>query len=295
MNKKYILNTDENKKRDGFKGEQLIVIPIEAFQNYIKHPQVKRLYLTDIGFFPHALHHYRKRKEGVSEYIFFYCTKGKGIISVDGKNYTLKQNEAFCIPSNKSHFYYACDDDPWSILWMHFKGEDTKYFPLDDCNIIHFNSEYATNRMFFLFDLLFRVLEGHYCLGNFIYISQVLSLILAETYYREKHQSVSLQNRQITHIIRFMYKNLDKNFSLQEILSEFNCSKSYLNSIFQKYTQSAPMEFYTNIKMQEACKMLRSTDLLIYEIAQKLGYKDPYYFSRLFKKIIGSSPASYRK
>lgn len=178
---------------------------------------------------------------------------------------------------------------------MHFKGEDTKYFPLDDCNIIHFNSEYATNRMFFLFDLLFRVLEGHYCLGNFIYISQVLSLILAETYYREKHQSVSLQNRQITHIIRFMYKNLDKNFSLQEILSEFNCSKSYLNSIFQKYTQSAPMEFYTNIKMQEACKMLRSTDLLIYEIAQKLGYKDPYYFSRLFKKIIGSSPASYRK
>lgn len=295
MNEKYILNTDENKKRDGFKGEQLIVIPIEAFQSYIKHPQVKRLYLTDIGFFPHARHHYRKRKEGVSEYIFFYCTKGKGIISVDGKNYTLKQNEAFCIPSNKSHFYYACDDDPWSILWMHFKGDDTKYFPLDDCNIIHFNSEYATNRMFFLFDLLFRVLEGHYCLGNFIYISQVLSLILAETYYREKHQSVSLQNRQITHIIRFMYKNLDKNFSLQEILSEFNCSKSYLNSIFQKYTQSAPMEFYTNIKMQEACKMLRSTDLLIYEIAQKLGYKDPYYFSRLFKKIIGSSPASYRK
>lgn len=50
MNEKYILNTDENKKRDGFKGEQLIVIPIEAFQNYIKHPQVKRLYLTDIGF-----------------------------------------------------------------------------------------------------------------------------------------------------------------------------------------------------------------------------------------------------
>lgn len=295
MNEKYILNADENKKRDGFKGEQLIVIPIEAFQNYIKHPQVKRLYLTDIGFFPHARHHYRKRKEGVSEYIFFYCTKGKGIISVDGKNYTLKQNEAFCIPSNKSHFYYACDDDPWSILWMHFKGDDTKYFPLDDCNIIHFNSEYATNRMFFLFDLLFRVLEGHYCLGNFIYISQVLSLILAETYYREKHQSVSLQNRQITHIIRFMYKNLDKHFSLQDILSEFNCSKSYLNSIFQKYTQSAPMEFYTNIKMQEACKMLRSTDLLIYEIAQKLGYKDPYYFSRLFKKIIGSSPASYRK
>ena len=151
------------------------------------------------------------------------------------KNYTLKTKwSIFVFLPIKVIFYYACDDDPWSILWMHFKGDDTKYFPLDDCNIIHFNSEYATNRMFFLFDLLFRVLVRSYCLGNFIYISQVLSLILAETYYREKHQSVSLQNRQITHIIRFMYKNLDKNFSLQEILSEFNCSKKLLEFYFPK-------------------------------------------------------------
>lgn len=295
MSKFYVEDEQEDKKPDGFKGERLIVLPIESFQNYIKQPQVKRLYLTDIGFFPHAKHHYRNRKEGVKEYIFFYCTEGKGFINVEGKEYCLQKNEAFCIPCNKSHFYYACDEDPWSILWVHFKGDDTKYFPLDACRIVHFASENATNRMFFLFDLLFRVLEGHYSLGNFIYISQVLSLILAETYYREKHKSVSMQNRQITQIIRFMYKHLNENLTLTQILEEFNCSKSYLNTIFQKYTQSAPMEFYIKIKMQEACKILRSTDLLIYEIAQQLGYKDQYYFSRLFKKVIGSSPATYRK
>ncbi|WP_303691360.1 AraC family transcriptional regulator [Megamonas hypermegale] len=285
----------DNKKRDGFKGERLIVLPIEVFQDYVNHPQVKRMYLTDIGYFPKAEHHYRERKEGVDQYIFFYCTEGKGVISVDNKEYILQKNEAFCIPRNKGHFYYACDENPWSILWVHIKGEDTKYFPLDECRIIHFSTEASINRMFFLFDLLFRVLDvSYYSLGNFIYISQVLNLIMGETYCREKPKSVSSENRQVTYIVRFMYKNLDKNLTLKQILDEFKCSKSHLNDIFQKATQHSPMDFYINLKVQEACKLLRSTDLLIYEVAERLGYKDQYYFSRTFKKITGMSPSDYR-
>ena len=72
---------------------------------------------------------------------------------------------------------------------MHFKGEDVQYFPLMEYRVVKLNSQNATNRMLFLFELLFRVLEANYTLGNFIYISQVLSLILAETYDREKHNS----------------------------------------------------------------------------------------------------------
>jgi len=42
--------------------------------------------------------------------------------------------------------------------------------------------------------------------------------------------------------------------------------------------------------MQEACKYFKMTDLHIYEVSKKLGYQDPYYFPRIFKKIIGISP-----
>lgn len=72
--------------------------------------------------------------------------------------------------------------------------------------------------MQFLSELLFRVLESNYTLGNFIYISQVLEMILSETYYREKH-----------------------NATLEQVVDEFEMSKSYLNAIFQKYSQHAPM------------------------------------------------------
>ena len=90
-----------------------------------------------------------------------------------------------------------------------FRGEKMIVLPTD---------QNATNRMQFLSELLFRVLESNYTLGNFIYISQVLEMILSETYYREKH-----------------------NATLEQVVDEFEMSKSYLNAIFQKYSQHAPM------------------------------------------------------
>lgn len=60
----------------------------------------------------------------------------------------------------------------------------------------------------FVFDSLFRVLEGNYTLGNFIYMSQVLSMILAEVYYREKIHTTQEQNKHVTDVIRYMYKQM---------------------------------------------------------------------------------------
>ena len=67
------------RKKDGFAGEIYIVLPTEAFSEYAEHPLVRRLYLTDAGFFPHAAHHYRERSEGLEEYILLCCTSGRGM------------------------------------------------------------------------------------------------------------------------------------------------------------------------------------------------------------------------
>ncbi|WOO36688.1 AraC family transcriptional regulator [Anaerocolumna sp. AGMB13020] len=284
----------DDKKKDGFKGERMIVIPTEAFKDYTEHPQIRRLYLTDVGYFPQAEHHYRERKDGIEEYIFMYCMEGSGIIEIEGKEYSLKDNEAFCIPRLKGHKYYACPDRPWSILWVHFKGEDITYYPLEECITIKFGSNHAGNRMLFLFELLFRVLEGNYTLGNFIYISQVLSLILAEAYNREKQHTALDQNRHVTDVIKYMYQHMNEELSLEQIVEAFNLSKSYLNAVFKKHTSHSPMDFYIQLKMKEACKLLRATDSYIYEVALKLGYKDQYYFSRIFKKVVGISPKEYK-
>ncbi len=282
-------------KSDGFKDERYIIIPTESFSDYVEHPLVRSLYPTDVGFFPKAAAHYKERDEGADQYILIYCIEGKGMINVEGKIYSVKGSEAFCIPRGKKHRYYADSEDPWSILWIHFKGENTRYFPLNECKTVQINSKYSENRMTGFFNLIFRVLERNYTMGNFIYLSQVLSLLLAEVYYRERAEESSDQNRQVTMVIRFMYKNLTRQLTLEEISEEVKLSKSYMNSIFKEQTGRSPVDFFIHVKMQEACKLLESTNMYIYEISVSLGYTDPYYFSRIFKKVVGVSPKEYKK
>lgn len=281
-------------KEEGFRDEKHVIIPTESFAEYIEHPLIRAAYLTDVGFFPRARSHYKERDEGADQYILIYCTDGNGTIEVDGQKYLLGRSDAFCIPKGAKHRYYADKENPWSILWVHFKGENTPLFPLEEKRLIHMNSRHSDNRMMVLFNVLFRVLEKNYTLGNFIYISQVLQLILSEIYFREKIDESTMQDRHVTMVVRFMYQNLDKNLSLQQISDEVKLSKSYLNAVFKSQTGRAPVEFFIHLKMKEACKLLKSTDMYIYEVSAGLGYEDPYYFSRIFKKVVGMSPRDYK-
>lgn len=281
-------------KADGFRDEKYMIIPTESFIDFVEHPLIRKAYLTDVGFFPRALSHYREREEGAEQYILIYCTDGKGVIEVEDREFYLEKSDVFCIPRGKKHRYYADKSDPWSILWVHFKGEDTAFFPLEEQKVVHINSSHSNNRMIVLFRLLFRVLERNYTLGNFIYISQVLSLILSEIYYREKADESNTMDRHVTMVVRYMYQHLTRNLTLDEISEEVKLSKSYLNSIFRAQTSRSPMEFFIHLKMQEACKLLKSTDMYIYEVSAELGYIDQYYFSRIFKKMVGISPKEYK-
>ena len=209
-------------KREGFKGERMIVLPTEAFRDYVEHPLVRRLYLTDVGFFPCAQDHYRERKDGIEEYILIYCTEGKGVIRVEGREYHLGPNQAFCIPRWRGHRYWACGGEPWSILWVHFKGEDTAFYPLDEERLVSFSGIHEENRMMFLFDLLFRALEGDYTLGNFIYLSQVLSLILGELYQRER-KGGGEGSRRVTDIVRYMVRHLGEPLTLEQLAQYIAC------------------------------------------------------------------------
>ncbi len=283
-------------RQEGFQGEKKISIPTELFQEYLRNDLVKRLYLTDVGYYPHAMGHYMARPMGCGEYIFFYCIEGKGYIEVESREYEINAGEAFCIPMWKPHYYYADETDPWSILWVHFKGEDIKYYPLDDCEKIVFNSDFATNRMMLLFDLLFRVLTKSYTLGNFIYISQVLSIILGETYMREKTSDDNRdQNQTISDIIKYMSFRLNQRITLEELSESFKISKSNINELFIKYTKKTPIDFFICMKIDRACKLLKSTDMKIYQVAIEVGYSDPYFFSRIFKHVVGLSPKKYRE
>jgi AraC-like DNA-binding protein len=56
----------------------------------------------------------------------------------------------------------------------------------------------------------------------------------------------------------------------------------------------SPMEYFIHLKIQKSCQLLFNTGVKIKDVAKEIGYDDPYYFSRLFKKLMGMSPEQYR-
>jgi AraC-like DNA-binding protein len=72
-------------------------------------------------------------------------------------------------------------------------------------------------------------------------------------------------------------------------------SESHLSKIFRQKTGTSPIDYFIDLKMQEAIRLLSNKSLRIKEVAFELGYDDPYYFTRIFTKQIGISPATFLK
>ncbi len=91
-----------------------------------------------------------------------------------------------------------------------------------------------------------------------------------------------------------MQQHVDRMLTLAEIAAAANLSVSHCAAVFRKKTGHSIIEYFNQLKVQKACQYLQFTDLRVKEIADRLGIEDPFYFSRLFTRIAGMSPAKYR-
>ena len=86
----------------------------------------------------------------------------------------------------------------------------------------------------------------------------------------------------------------DENLSLNMVAKEVNISANYLSAVFSQEMKSTFVEYVTAKRMAKAKELLRTTDKHSGEIALEVGYKDPHYFSFLFKKTQGMTTREYR-
>lgn len=91
-----------------------------------------------------------------------------------------------------------------------------------------------------------------------------------------------------------MRNNIHQDLSLDTLAHYSRLSKFHFSKKFKELTDTSPIQHFINMKMQYACSELDNKNDSIKHIAESLGYADPYYFSRLFKKIVGMSPKQYR-
>jgi len=284
---------------EGFKGERAIVTPYNIREYQSRNDITKLLYVTHIGYYPEAKHHYRKREQGANENILIYCDKGKGWIELDTTRVQLRQNTIYIIPANTPHAYGADRHDPWSILWLHFKGEKVDMFKTILGKLIYLHDTDSKNYKdrSLLFEEMFQNLEMGYNPENMEYVSFCLMYFLASVKYLPQYQEV--KDLKIDNVIKkcifFMKDNIENKISLDDIAQSVGFSVSHLSKLFSQKTSYSLIEYYNQLKIQRACTYLQFSDMKIKEIAYKLNYFDPFHFSKAFIKEMEIPPKEYRK
>ena len=93
----------------------------------------------------------------------------------------------------------------------------------------------------------------------------------------------------------YLQENYDKTVDFSALADSLAVSAPYLSKVFHEQAGTSPSKYLTDIRMREARKLLMDTGLTVQEIAARVGYPDPFHFSRSFKKTVGVSPAQFRE
>jgi len=94
----------------------------------------------------------------------------------------------------------------------------------------------------------------------------------------------------IDQVIEWMHKHFDQPVTIANLAFKFGYSEGYFYRAFKRQTGTTPTSYLASIRIRHAIHAMRHTTLTVNRIARLVGYEDPLYFRRVFKKIVGQSP-----
>lgn len=286
------------RRPEGFIGQRLVVMPSTLVDHGLSLPVCAGLLPTHIGRFDRAKGHYVERPQGTPEHILILCLSGKGSVALRRRTHKVGAGDAFLLPPGERHLYFADDADPWSKLWVHFIGGQAPDYArmLLDKNrgpVFHLRE---MDTLVEAFEDAYRHVLGGYTDADLFGLStacaRFLGLCRLNQQAKEERRRDAAQR--VVRTIRFMRANLHRQVSLKELAAAGGWSHSHFSAMFKAQTNTAPLVFFTRLRLQQACELLKTTDDSVAQVAAAMGYDDPFYFSRIFSQHQGLSPKEYR-
>ncbi|WP_347839157.1 AraC family transcriptional regulator [uncultured Draconibacterium sp.] len=273
-------------------------IPRPLVNEQRRNPLVLDLFLTETGEIEVEQGTIWGSATDIEKYLLVFCTRGSGFVQIDNEQASVKTDQFFIIPKGMAFKYYSEQNTSTRFLLAYFEGWKAlrlgKEFALVRNLVPSVNNMVANREM--LFDEIFNNLSKGYHDENLEYINFCFGHLLATFIYasRTEEEVQEETNPVVRRAVNYLGKNLGEKLTLQKLADEMGYSPTYLSTLFKKETNYSPISYFSHLKILKACEYLDYTNLKVKQISFHLGYTDPYYFTKDFKKKMGMSPRAYR-
>ncbi len=285
---------------EGFAGQHLFVLPAPVRSTSLAHPLLRSLLVTDAGYFPVAAGHNVGRPAGAETHLLIFCLKGNGWVRSRERSAALTAGDALWLPARTPHAYGADPDDPWTIVWVHFQGNDVVSWQkeLGWADRMPFGlRSFAPELLADLgLDRIYARLERGYAVADLVAAGVQLRSAFSGLVDAGASAGAARSAKERAAAVRdALASDPLRPFRLEELATRAGLSVPHFCAIFKRLSGYAPIDFLIRQRIRLACRLLDSTDASVADIATKSGFDDPYYFSRCFRRIMGASPRAYRK
>ncbi|MGN0552056.1 MAG: AraC family transcriptional regulator [Oscillospiraceae bacterium] len=250
-------------------------------------------YLSGIGRTSPEFH--IKRDTGLCSHQFLFTVKGRGVLIVNDRKYTLEKNSLLYLPPELPHEYYPENDD-WSTCWMVFRGDMLAGIMKKmgfDREMVAVNADLTAFEM--LYNRILGLAADNLHNGKKCSLLIYDAVLLAGEIFDGRKSDDNTGNIIVDKAVEYINAHCCYDISLNELSELSSVSPQYFGRVFKERLNMRPMEYIARIKISKAKIMLLDSDLPVAAISEKLGYTSPTYFGIVFRKYEGISPSEFRK
>ena len=219
--------------------------------------------------------------------------KGSAIFSLNGTPYSMNTNTIVHAGPSMEIDIEVLHDEVWQYAVLHYQiaGNRKGMFPFFNQ---HFSISIDGNRM--LSDMTHQLMKHYITPTNMARIScKGLFLKLLETILSSPSKIIENENENLmATAARFLHEEYFKPITIQDLALQLGIERRRFAYLFERDTGLTPIHYLTEIRIRRAKELLRSGNTVA-EVAEKVGYIDNFYFSRVFKKQTGMSPTEFKK
>lgn len=286
------MNMDElfNPQTSSVKSTRIIYTPSTFARTSLLH-------LQEVGSLQ-AIHPHTSKRSNLVSFLCFVVLSGEGELSYDGQNYQLHSGDCVFIDCRKA-YSHSTSDNLWSLQWCHFYAPSLpavyeKYKERGGRPLFHpENIDLFTGLLSDLYNLAamsdyIRDMRINEKLGT------LLTLLMEQSWHPEC-MTVSRKRMELIEIKKHLDEHYAEKITLDDLAKRFFIDKFYLSKIFKESYGTTVNNYLISKRITRAKQLLRFTDMTVDEIGVAVGMGDANYFSRMFRKVEGSSPSEYRK